>query len=85
MADATEDIALRLHKFIQMAETKANAGSFQTQVNTQPRTGIPKAPILATYEECLSKLTEIQLRELDRILEVMFGAFRSPPGAIIPA
>jgi len=84
MTDTVENIASRLREFFQAAQRKANTSEFPTQVRTQPRTGRPKESILVTYEECLNKLTDAERGELDRMIQKMFGALGSPPGAIIP-
>jgi hypothetical protein len=87
MTDTTEAVALRLRDFIQAAQENARGRIPMGGIRTQPRrpNDGPKAPILETCEECLSRLNETQCRELDRILEIMLGAFRSPPGARMPA
>jgi hypothetical protein len=87
MPDNVEAIALRLRDFIQAAQEDARGRIPMGGIRTEMRrpNDSPKAPILETCEECLSRLNETQCRELDRILEIMLGAFRSPPGAIMPA
>lgn len=83
MDDTPEAIALRLRDFIQAVQTKANTVGFQTRVG-ELKSIADKAPILQTYEACLSKLTGEERGALDRMIQKMSGAVGSPRGAIIP-
>ncbi len=87
--DDTEAIASRLHKFIQAAKRKASASTrlhkFIQMARPAPaRSTKRKAEILKIYEECLSKLTDEELAEVDRIIRKMSGAFGDPSGATPP-
>jgi len=82
MADTLETIALRLRNFAQEAERNAISRVPMGEVRNVPRK--PKDPLLATYEECLGKLTIEERGELDRMIQKMSSVFESPPGAITP-
>jgi hypothetical protein len=83
MPDTTEAVALRLREFIQSVERKAGARGGQTQVE-EMRAGARQDPRSATYEECVSKLSVEDRRELVRMIEKMSSVLGSPPGAIQP-
>jgi hypothetical protein len=86
MADTSEAIALRLRDFIQAAHKDASSRIPMGGMRMQPRrpNDMPKEVILATYEECLGKLTVEERGELDRMIRKMSSVLGSPPGAIIP-
>jgi hypothetical protein len=72
MADALK-VAEQLHKFIQAADKKSKQLPLQNYKQYQPAV-TPPASILKIYEACLSKLTDEECAEFDRIVEKMFGA-----------
>lgn len=84
MTDTVEAVALRLFQFILDAHNEARLAGFQTQVRTTMASSTDKAPILKTYEECLKSLTDSERFELNRMIQKMSGALRSPPSAITP-
>jgi hypothetical protein len=61
-AATTETIAARLRNFAQEAERNASGRVPMGEARNEPRK--PKEPILATYEECLGKLTIEERGEL---------------------
>ncbi len=83
MTDNLENIAVRLRDFIHEVEMNASS-RMPMMTRAMPRTGGPKEPMLVAYEQCLSKLTDAERGELDRIIQKMSGTFNSPPGAINP-
>jgi hypothetical protein len=75
MADKSE-VASRLDKFFEAVQTKTNKRPVRSaddyQQYTRPETG--PDPILKIYEEYLSKLTDEERAEFDRIVKKMSGA-----------
>jgi hypothetical protein len=51
--------------------------SWTRNASTSEIDSVDKAPILKKYEDCLSILTDAERRELDRIIEKMFGTLGS--------
>jgi hypothetical protein len=88
MADTLEAVTLRLRDFIQAAHKDASSRIPMGGIRVQQRTGRPndrpKEVILATYEECLGKLTPEELAKLDSMIKKMSSVLGSPPGAVTP-
>jgi hypothetical protein len=72
MADKSE-VASRLDKFIHEVAGKVKHAPLQNYKQYAPAER-PPDPILKIYEACLSKLTDEERAEFDRIVKKMSGA-----------
>jgi hypothetical protein len=73
MADTSEEVALRLHKFFEAAEHKEKTSAVQRDYAPSMRPAAGKPRILEIYEQYLRRLTVEERNELDGIVKKMSG------------
>ena len=85
MPNTPEAAATRLLVFIQAVQRRAGGKTSHGSVSSEIRASPRKDQLTATYEECLSELSEIERDQLNQMIEKMSRILGSPPQAVIPS